>query len=170
MDERYGRLDVLINNAAINVPSAPSLADLDQVRAVFETNVLGVITVTNAMLPLLRRAPAARIVNLSSSVGSITRISDPDSIFHQIRSSAAYGPSKAAVNALTVHYAKELRDSNILINAADPGGTATDMTRSAGYRIDRTAAQAATIVVRLATLGPEGHSGGFFDEDGPIPW
>jgi NAD(P)-dependent dehydrogenase (short-subunit alcohol dehydrogenase family) len=170
IDERYGRLDVLVNNAGITGPRGMASVDLDVVRAVFETNVFGVITVTNALLPLLRRAPCARIVNLSSSVGSFARTTDPDSPFANLPPSASYAPSKAALNALTVHYAKELRDTNILVNAADPGGTATDMTKAFGYRLDRSPAQAASIAVRLATLGPDGPTGGFFDENGPVPW
>jgi NAD(P)-dependent dehydrogenase (short-subunit alcohol dehydrogenase family) len=170
IEERFGRLDVLVNNAGITGPRGLRDADLASVRRVFETNVLGVITVTNAMLPLLMRSRQARIVNLSSSVGSLARVGDPGSPYFQIPPSAAYGPSKAALNALTVQYAKELRENDILVNAADPGGAATDMTRAFGYTLERSAAQAAKVVVRLATLGPNGPTGGFFDEDGPVPW
>jgi NAD(P)-dependent dehydrogenase (short-subunit alcohol dehydrogenase family) len=109
-------------------------------------------------------------VNLSSSVGSFGRTTDPASPYAGLPPSASYPLSKAALNALTVHYAKELRGTGILVNAADPGGTATDMTKAWGYRLDRSPDQAATIVVRLATLGPDGPTGGFFDENGPVPW
>ncbi len=170
VEERYGRLDVLVNNAAITGPRGMASVDLDSVRAVFETNVFGVIMVTNALLPLLSRAPSARIVNLSSSVGSFARTTDPGSPYANLPPSASYAPSKAALNALTVHYAKELGDTNILVNAVDPGGTATDMTKARGYRLERSPAQAATVAVRLATLGPDGPTGGFFDENGPVPW
>ena len=170
VEERFGRLDVLVNNAGITGPRGVAAVDLDSVRAVFEANVFGVLTVTNALLPLLRRAPSARIVNLSSSAGSFARTTDPDSPFANLPPSATYPPSKAALNALTVHYAKELRDTGILVNAADPGGTATDMTRAWGYRLDRSPAQAAKVAVRLATLGPDGPTGGFFDENGEVPW
>lgn len=168
--ERYGRLDILVNNAGTTMPRAWRDADLDRVRAVFETNVFGVITVTNAMLPLLMRAPAARIVNLSSSVGSLTRASDPGSPYHQVPPSVGYGPSKTALNALTVQYANALRDTGILVNAADPGPSDTDMTRALGYQLDRTAAAGAAVAVRLATLGPDGPTGGYFDGSGPVPW
>jgi len=168
--EQFQRLDVLVNNAGISSSPALSTADLDVVRAVFETNVFGVIAVTNAMLPLLRRSSAGRIVNLSSSVGSLARISDPNGPYGAVRPSASYGPSKTALNALTVQYAKELQGCGILVNAADPGGTATDMTRSLGYQMKRSAAQAAAVVVRLATLGAGGPTGGFFDEAGRVEW
>jgi NAD(P)-dependent dehydrogenase (short-subunit alcohol dehydrogenase family) len=169
VDERFGRLDVLVNNAGIaGAPDQmPTNADLDTVRFVFETNVFAVITVTNVLLPLLMRSSAPRIVNLSSTVGSLAEMSDPDNPLVAIPPSAAYIPSKTALNALTVQYAKELRGTNILVNAADPGYCATDLNNYAGYR---TAAQGAVIAVRLATLGPDGPTGGFFNDDGPVPW
>lgn len=169
IEERFGRLDVLVNNAGITATRGLRDADLAAIRIVFETNVYGVIAVTNLMLPLLLRSREARIVNLSSSVGSLTRSGDPSSAYFRVRPSA-YGPSKAALNALTVQYAKELRKHDVLVNAADPGGAATDMTRASGYALDRSAAQAAKIVVRLATLDSYGPTGGFFDENGPVPW
>lgn len=177
VEERFGHLDVLVNNAGISGagPSAPldvrdqvpSVADLDIVRAVFETNVFGVIAVTNAMLPLLRRSPAPRIVNLSSDAASLTLTSDPDGPFAGLPPVAAYTPSKTALNALTVQYANELRKDGVLVNAAAPGFCATDINHHTGHR---TAAQGAAIVVRLATLGADGPTGGFFSEDGPVPW
>jgi NAD(P)-dependent dehydrogenase (short-subunit alcohol dehydrogenase family) len=169
VDERFGRLDVLVNNAGItgNGGQAPSTADLDTVRKVFETNVFGVIAVTNAMLPLLLRSPAPRIVNVSSGVGSLAAMNDPDSPLAGLPASAAYVPSKTALNSVTVQYAKELRKVDILVNAADPGYCATDLNNHTGYR---SAAQGAAIAVRLATLGPDGPTGGFFNDDGPVPW
>jgi NAD(P)-dependent dehydrogenase (short-subunit alcohol dehydrogenase family) len=166
---RFQRLDVLVNNAGITGPRALSTADVDAVRAVFETNVFGVVAVINAMLPLLRRSPAGRIVNLSSSVGSLTRLTDPNGPFAAIPPSV-YGPSKTALNALTVQYAREVQGTGILVNAADPGGAATDMTRAFGYQMTRSAAQAASVAVRLATLGADGPTGGVFDETGRVPW
>jgi len=169
VEEHFGRLDVLVNNAGIAGARAqtPSTADLDAIRAVFDTNVFGVMTVTNAMLPLLRRSPAPRIVNVSSGVGSLAAMSDPDSPLARMPPSAAYVPSKTTLNSLTVQYAKELRMDGILINAADPGYCATDLNNNTGYR---TAAQGAAIAVRLATLGSDGPTGGFFNDDGPVPW
>jgi NAD(P)-dependent dehydrogenase (short-subunit alcohol dehydrogenase family) len=169
IDERFGRLDILVNNAGITGGhgQAPGSADLDTVRAVFDTNYFGVMRVTNAMLPLLRRSDAPRIVNLSSSVGSLAEASDPAGPLADLPPSAAYVPSKTALNALTVQYAKELRKDHVLVNAGCPGYCATDLNNHGGYR---TAAQGATIAVKLATLGPDGPTGGFFNEDGPLPW
>ncbi|MFI6317538.1 SDR family oxidoreductase [Nonomuraea sp. NPDC050556] len=169
VESRYGRLDVLVNNAGIagGWGQLPSSADLDEVRAVFETNVFSVITVTNAMLPLLSRSPAARIVNLSSGVGSLAMMSDPDGQLAELPASAAYVPSKTALNALTLQYAKELAKTGILVNAADPGYCATDLN---GHRGFRSAAQGAAIAVHLATLDADGPTGGYFNDDGPVPW
>ncbi|GAA2758013.1 SDR family oxidoreductase [Actinopolymorpha rutila] len=177
IEEQFGHLDVLVNNAGITgsgqvspedaVDQVPSTVDLDMVRSVFETNVLGVIAVTNAMLSLLRRSPAARIVNLSSGIASLTIAGDPNGPLAGLPASAAYAPSKTALNALTVQYANELRKEGILVNAADPGYVDTDINDHRGYL---TPAQAAAVVVRLATLGADGPTGGFFNENGPLPW
>ncbi|MEE4541323.1 SDR family oxidoreductase [Streptomyces sp. V4-01] len=167
LEERAGRLDVLVNNAGVTggMPQTPTTVDLSAVRTALETNVVGVIRVTNALLPLLRRSASPRIVNMSSSVGSLTRQTSSDGETGPI--SAAYAPSKSFLNALTVQYAKELRDTNILINAACPGYCATDLN---GHRGVRTAEQGAAIAIRLASLADDGPTGGFFDEDGVVPW
>ncbi|MGW5263321.1 SDR family oxidoreductase [Microbispora sp. NPDC004025] len=167
IEGRAGRLDVLVNNAGITGGAAqmPTTADLAEVRTAVETNVIGVIRVTNAMLPLLRRSASPRIVNMSSTVGSLTRQTTPDAETGPI--AVAYAPSKTFLNAVTVQYAKELRDTNILINAACPGYCATDLN---GFRGVRTPEQGAAIAIRLATLPDDGPTGGFFDDDGPIPW
>ncbi|PZG09825.1 SDR family oxidoreductase [Nonomuraea aridisoli] len=177
VEERFGRLDVLVNNAGITgsgrvspeaaVDQIPSSVDLDMVRAVFETNVFGVIAVTNAMLPLLRRSPAPRIVNVSSSAGSLTIAADPGGPLADLVASAAYSPSKTALNALTVQYANELRKDGFLVNAADPGFVDTEINDHTGYL---TPAQGAAAVVRLATLDAGGPTAGFFNTDGPVPW
>ncbi|SPT64234.1 MULTISPECIES: SDR family oxidoreductase [Actinomadura] len=171
-----GRLDVLVNNAGISggADHLPDEADLDAVHRVFDTNLYGVIRVTNAMLPMLRRSPAGRIVNISSGTSSMTAMTDPDHYFWNAAASAAYPASKAALNMLTIQYAKRLRDTGILVNAAAPGACATDFTvefaRLTGRTIDRTAEQGAAIAIRLATLGDDGPTGGFFHDDGPVPW
>jgi NAD(P)-dependent dehydrogenase (short-subunit alcohol dehydrogenase family) len=172
INDQHGRLDVLVNNAGISggAQQVPASADLNTVRAVFETNVFGVVRVTEAMLPLLARSPAARIVNISSSVGSLTLMGDPAGPFVQVPAFLGYGPSKTALNALTVQYAKALRHANILVNAADPGRCDTDLIRQSGFTTDRTAAHGALIAVRLATLGPEGPTGSLFNDHGPVPW
>ena len=167
LEGRAGRLDALVNNAGITggVPQEPTTADLATVRAAVETNVIGVIRVTNAMLPLLRRSASPRIVNMSSGVGSLTRQSTPGAETGPI--AVAYAPSKTMLNAVTVQYAKELRDTNILINAGCPGYCATDLN---GFRGVRTPEQGAAIAIRLATLPDHGPTGGFFDDAGVVPW
>ena len=121
IEERAGRLDVLVNNAGMTggMPQEPTRVDLATVRTAVETNVIGVIRVTNAMLPLLRRSASPRIVNMSSSVGSLTRQTD-SAAPSTGPISVAYAPSKTFLNAVTIQYAKELRDTNILINAGMP--------------------------------------------------
>jgi NAD(P)-dependent dehydrogenase (short-subunit alcohol dehydrogenase family) len=168
IEERDGRLDVLVNNAGVTGDPGrqlPTTVDLAAVRTAVETNVIGVIRVTNAMLPLLRRSASPRIVNMSSSVGSLTLQSAPGSQTGPI--SAAYAPSKTFLNGVTVQYARELRDTNILINAANPGYCATDLN---GFRGTRTPEQGAAIAIRLATLPDGGPTGGFFEDDGVVPW
>lgn len=160
IDARYGRLDVLVNNAGTASVTRhggpPSQTALDDMRAVYEINVFGVIAVTNAMLPLLRRAGAARIVNVSSEVGSITSQTDPASPLSQMPASAPYPSSKAALNMITAMYAKELRDTPIKVNAANPGYTATDFNDHHGFR---SPAEGAEPSVHLATLPGDGPSG-----------
>ena len=122
--------------------------------------------VTQAMLPLLRVAPAARIVNLSSGLGSLTMNGDPTWDFAPVKL-LGYNTSKAAVNMLTVQLAYELRDTAIKVNSANPGFTATDMN---GQRGTQTLEEGAAEPVRLALLPPDGPTGGFFETSGPNPW
>jgi NAD(P)-dependent dehydrogenase (short-subunit alcohol dehydrogenase family) len=174
----YGRLDVLINNAGISHAPSPdrsledvvragrlSAASLDEIHTVFETNVFGVITVTQAMLPLLREAPNPRIVNVASSGGSLTLNSDPTNPHRSMF--GTYSASKAAANAVTVAFAADLEAAGIKVNAACPGFTGTDLNF---FRGTRTVQQAAREPVRLALIGPDGPTGTFSNEDGPIPW
>jgi NAD(P)-dependent dehydrogenase (short-subunit alcohol dehydrogenase family) len=173
VDKEFGRLDVLINNAGISgglSAQSPTEPDMDVVRAVFETNVFGVLRVVSGFMPLLRRAPAGRIVNVTSSLGSLTLLSDPAAPTSALPPSAAYMPSKTALNSLTVQLAKELRDTPIKVNAADPGPCDTDFTRGTSFKAPRTAAQGAAVAVGLATLGPDGPTGGVFSEAGQLPW
>jgi NAD(P)-dependent dehydrogenase (short-subunit alcohol dehydrogenase family) len=177
--KEFGRLDVLVNNAGIafagkpDVPfeerlksNIPSFASIDDVRRIYETNVFGVMAVTQAMLPLLREAPGGRIVNIGSSSGSLTLNSKPDNKHRQMFG-AAYSPSKAALHAISLAFAIELEKTNIKVNIACPGFTATDLN---GFRGTRTVEQGAREAVRLALLGPEGPTGTLSDEDGPVPW
>jgi NAD(P)-dependent dehydrogenase (short-subunit alcohol dehydrogenase family) len=159
VEERAGRLDVLVNNAGVTggMPQEPTTVDLATVRAAVETNVIGVIRVTNAMLPLLRRSAAPRIVNMSSGVGSLTRQTDPDGETGPI--GAAYAPSKTMLNAVTVQYAKALRDTAILINAGCPGFTATDLNGFRGVRPPNRARRSRSGSPRCPTTGrPAGSS------------
>jgi NAD(P)-dependent dehydrogenase (short-subunit alcohol dehydrogenase family) len=158
VEAQYGRLDVLVNNAGIargDGTGAPSETTVETLRTVYETNVFGLVAVTNAMLPLLRRAPAARIVNVSSEVGSIGSVTDPNSPLWPM-ASVPYPSSKSAVNMLTAMYAKELRDTPIKVNAANPGYCATDLNGRRGFR---TAEQGARVSVHLATLPQDGPTG-----------
>ncbi|MDR3673521.1 MAG: SDR family oxidoreductase [Holophaga sp.] len=164
----YGRLDVLVNNAGISDPADgwPSAADLDAVERVVRTNFLGPVAVTQAMLPWLRKAPAGRIVNVSSGLGSLTRNSDPGSPFANTKV-IGYNASKAALNMLTVHLAFELRDTAIKVNAAAPGYTATDLN---GHQGHQTIPEGAAEAVRLALLPDDGPTGTFSDRQGIVPW
>ncbi|WP_458246933.1 SDR family oxidoreductase [Streptomyces sp. MAI_2237] len=168
IDERYGRLDILVNNAGITgaFTGQPSTASAEHLHEVYATNVFGVLTVTNAVLPLLRRSRAGRIVNVSSTVGSLTLNADLDGGFGAYNL-VTYQSSKTALNALTLAYARELRDTPIKVNAANPGFTATDIN---GHRGHQTPAQGAATAVRLALLGPDGPTGTSQDETGPVPW
>ncbi|RWC52746.1 SDR family oxidoreductase [Mesorhizobium sp.] len=159
-------LDVLVNNAgiAINYELPPSQQHLADVRATYDVNVFGPIRVTQAFLPLLLAAPAARIVMVSSSTGSIGRALDSG---NQSVNLMGYGSSKTALNAITVAFARELAPEGIKINAAAPGYTATDLN---GFRGHRTVQQAAEIVIHLATLDADGPNAGYFNDDGPLPW
>jgi NAD(P)-dependent dehydrogenase (short-subunit alcohol dehydrogenase family) len=169
VDQEYGKLDILVNNAGINAPQQdwlPSGSSLQTIRKVYETNVFGPVTVTNAMLPLLRRSPAGRIVNQSSTLGSKERMLDQQGPLWPINNMPGCS-SKAALNMVTVSYAKQLWDTPIKVNACDPGWCATDANGHTGFR---TPAQGAAIAVQLATLGDDGPTGGFFGDDGPLPW
>jgi len=174
----FDALDILVNNAGIargDGDGRPSGTTLATLREVFETNVFGVVTVTNAMLALLRRSPAGRIVNVSSEVGSITSTSNPDSPLWPM-ASLPYPGSKAALNMVTAMYTKELRATGIKVNAANPGYCATDLN---GHRGFRSPEQGAEVVVHLATLPDDGPTGvlwghlamaGGGDGDGTLPW
>lgn len=164
IEQTAGRLDVLVNNAGIAGETGggeqdPTTLDLDVVRTVLDTNVFGVVRVTNAMLPLLRRAPSPRIVNASSNMGSLTLRTGPQL--------SAYAPSKTMLNSITVQYARRLEGTNVIINAYCPGYVATDFT---GHNSDRTPEEGAAIAVKLATLPDDGPRGGFFDDNGVVPW
>lgn len=165
---RFGRLDVLVNNAAIALGTGrPSKQASVPMGDLFATNVLGPLAVTQAFLPLLEKAPAARIVNVSASLGSLRLWADPDSRMSQFSDFFGYAASKTALNAVTVGLANELRSKNIKVNSACPGFVATDLNH---HRGPRTVQQGAAIIVHLATLPDDGPTGGFFDDAGSVPW
>jgi NAD(P)-dependent dehydrogenase (short-subunit alcohol dehydrogenase family) len=166
---RFGRLDVLVNNAATAADcGTPSKQRVATMRALFATNVFGLVSVTQAFLPLLENAPAARIVNVSTSLGSLRLAADPDHVASQQGARLfGYWASKAAVNAFTVGLANELRSKNVKVNSACPGFVATDLNQHRGVR---TVQQGAEVIVRLATLPDDGPTGGFFEDAGTVPW
>ena len=168
IEAEHGHLDVLVNNAGITSPGdgPPSQADLAAVRRTFDVNFFGTIVVTQAMLPLLRQAPAARIVNVSSGLGSLAFNADPTSPYAEVKP-LGYNASKTALNMMTVQLAYELRGTRIKVNAADPGYTATDLNANSGHQ---TVEEGAEEAIRLALLPDDGPTGGYFDRHGVVPW
>lgn len=168
--EADGGLDVLVNNAGIESRTADNgvigAADVtaDDMRQVFETNVFGIVRVTHAFLPLLSRSAAPVIVNVSSGLGSLTRVTAEGTPTYAYPG-VAYPASKAAVNMLTVQYAKAF--PRMRINCVEPGYTATDLNGHTGFQ---TVEQGAEIIVRMAEVGPDGPTGGYFDVEGRLPW
>ncbi|HET6407710.1 MAG TPA: SDR family oxidoreductase [Chthoniobacteraceae bacterium] len=168
IENEYGRLDILVNNAgaAHDKSLKPSEIPLDTVREVFEPNFFGVIAVTQALLPLLRKSDAGRIVNLSSTLGSLATLADPTSYDGEFRL-LGYGASKAAMNMFTVQLAHELRDTAIKVNSVHPGWIKTDM---GGAEAPGTTEEGADTPVWLATLAAAGPTGGFFADRRTTPW
>lgn len=156
-----GQLDVLVHNAGVleNITDGPSALHS------FDTNAVGIVRVTEAALPLLRRSANAVVVTVSSSMGSFWAVTNPDRPEFAMPL-ALYAASKSAATMLTVQYAKA--EPGIKFNAVEPGTTATDMT--AAFNIGRPVAESARTVVRLATLGPDGPTGTFQDDNGVLPW
>ncbi len=169
VDERFGRLDVLVNNAGVFPEFAtgarPSQLTRETLRATYDTNVFGVFAVTQHMLPLPRKSASPRIVNQSSTLGSLSTLSDPRSPPYG-NNWLAYNSSKAALNGLTLAFAKELAGDRIAVNSACPGWVKTDMGTDAA---PRTVEQGAVIAVKLATMD-DPPTGKFLDDAGEIPW
>jgi NAD(P)-dependent dehydrogenase (short-subunit alcohol dehydrogenase family) len=165
---RFSQLNILVNNAGIahREDGPPETASLEAVRATLETNVIGTLAVTQAFLPLLQASTSARIVNVSSELGSLTHNGDPAWAFAAHRL-IGYNASKAAVNMLTVQLAAQLRAHGILVNSVDPGFTATDLNAHQGFQ---TVAQAAVAPVKLALIDDDGPTGGYFSAGGVVPW
>jgi NAD(P)-dependent dehydrogenase (short-subunit alcohol dehydrogenase family) len=173
-NSNYGRLDILVNNAGIAAGRFPGSGPehsainvpMDLLRKVFETNFFALVALTQKLLPLIRKSPAGRIVNLSSILGSLTLHADPNSPIYHAKS-FAYDASKTALNAFTVHLAYELRDTNIKVNSAHPGWVKTDM---GGPEAPMELRDGAKTSVRLATLGADGPTGGYFHVRETLPW
>ena len=168
--EAGGGLDVLINNAGIvesggsDVEIAAADVTADGIRKILETNVVGVVRVMHAFLPLLQRSAAPVVVNVSSGLGSLTEVATPGTRRYGY-TGVAYPASKAALNVVTVQFAKGF--PKMRINAVGPGFTATDLNGNTG---SQTVEQGAEIIVRMAQIGMDGPTGGFFDAKGAIPW
>ncbi|MFK5879845.1 MAG: SDR family oxidoreductase [Flavobacteriaceae bacterium] len=164
----FGKLDILINNAGIWLDfGVPMLeVSMDDIEATFKVNTFGVITTIKHFLPLLKESKEGRIVNVSSGLGSLKQSADPNYEYYPYKS-LAYNTSKSALNALTILFAFELKETNIKINSADPGYCSTDLNGKTG---PRTPKQGANIVVELATLPENDSTCGFFDENGSIEW
>jgi NAD(P)-dependent dehydrogenase (short-subunit alcohol dehydrogenase family) len=173
-NSKYGRLDILVNNAGIAGGTFPGTgpehraADvpLDLLHRVFETNFFSQVALTEALLPLIKKSSAGRIVNLSSILGSLTLHADPKSPIYNAKS-FAYDASKTALNAFTVHLAYELRDTNVKVNSAHPGWVKTDM---GGEQAPMEITEGARTSVQLATLPDNGPNGGYFHAGRPLPW
>jgi NAD(P)-dependent dehydrogenase (short-subunit alcohol dehydrogenase family) len=174
IEKQYGGLDILVNNAGI-LPEATTSditvpLDLDMFRKTFETNVFGAVTVTQEFLPLLRKSASGRIVNVSTTMGSLSDQSDPSSPYYDVVV-PAYQSSKAALNVITVAMAKLLKDTPIKINSICPGWVQTDLGGPENRAMAPLTAEAASrIVVEMALLSDDGPTGTFVDRDGPVAW
>jgi len=167
IEKEFGRLDILINNAGIaEWGLKPSNVDLAKVREVYETNFFGPVALIQGMLPLLKKSKHGRIVNVSSSLGSLTISSYLNSPFADFLA-LGYNTSKSALNSMTIQFAKELRNTPIKVNAICPGYCATDINGNSG---PRSAAQGAVAAIQYATLGEDGPTGGYFNDEGRVPW
>lgn len=175
-------LDILVNNAGImNELTGPGLnaippsqTPLHLLRAVYETNLFGMIATTQAMLPMLRRSPAGRIVNVASRLASFGCMSDKEWVSRAINL-LGYGSSKAALNFATLSFAIELQDTPIKINAVSPGTIATDLSGTPAAELARQPGygrpeDGAALIVQYATLAEDGPTGGFFGPGGKLPW
>ncbi len=173
-ESKYGRLDILVNNAGIAGGTFPGVgpehraedAPLDLLHKVFETNFFAQVALTKALLPLIKKSSAGRIVNLSSILGSLTLHADPKSPIYNAKS-FAYDASKSALNAFTVHLAYELRDTKVKVNSAHPGWVKTDM---GGQSATLELSEGGKTSAALALLPDNGATGGFFHLGTPLPW
>ena len=175
-EKKYGRLDILVNNAGVlkegqisatgSGPNPVTAVSSEMLRETFETNFFASVALTQKLLPLIRKSPAGRIVNVSSILGSLTLHSDPNSPIYPFKT-FAYDASKAALNAFTIHLAYELRDSKIKVNSAHPGWVKTEM---GGPNATMEVSEGGKTSAQLATLRDDGPNGGFFHLRQPVPW
>jgi NAD(P)-dependent dehydrogenase (short-subunit alcohol dehydrogenase family) len=169
---RHGALDVLVNNAGV-LPEATAdsveVISTGMFRQTFETNLFGAVNTTEQLLPLLRRSEAGRIVNVSTTMGSLADQSDPGSPYYSVIA-PAYQASKAALNSVTVGLSKLLADTPIKVNAVCPGFVQTDLTPINRDQAPLTPTDAARVIVRYALLDAAGPSGGFFDQEAAVAW
>lgn len=176
LEKRFGRLDILVNNAGVQLDKAKfgnpngfnttsTVAESD-LRETFDTNFFSLIALTQTLLPLIRKSPAGRIVNLSSILGSLTLHSDPNAEIYRMKA-FAYDASKTALNAFTVHLAAELRDTPIKVNSAHPGWVKTEM---GGPNAPLELSDGGKTSVELATLPADGPTGGYFHMGKKVPW
>ncbi|WP_275166789.1 SDR family oxidoreductase [Citrobacter koseri] len=164
---KYGRLDILVNNAGIGIDTGPlSQLPFENLKKTFETNVFGTFLVTQHMLTLLRKSEYARIVNVSSGLASLLNMTDENSPYYNIVL-PSYASSKAALNVLTIHFARELKSEGIKVNAVEPGLTATRNISIPGAQPVEIGAEA---IVRYAMIDTNGPTGGFFDRNGSHNW
>ncbi len=173
VQRQHGRLDVLVNNAGV-LPEATDttvhdFADPQVFQATFATNLFGAIAVTEAFLPLLRTSAMGRIVNVSTTMGSLNDQADPDSPYYQMIV-PAYQASKAALNSITISLAKKLADTDIKVTSVCPGFVQTDLTPINREQAPLTADQAAAVILTAATLAADAPSGTFIDQNGPVAW
>lgn len=168
IEKTFGHLDALVNNAGVDLDKSrgPSVVPIDAIRDTFNTNVFGLIELTQVMLPLLRKSPAGRVVNVSSILGSLTVNSDFNADLGGWRG-FGYNGSKTAVNMFTVLLAYELRDTPIKVNSAHPGWVKTDL---GGDAAPLEVADGAKTSVWLATLPLDGPTGGYFHMQDRLPW
>jgi len=168
LEVKTKKLDILVNNAGISggFPQPATKVSHDTLRLVFETNFFGAVQVTQEFIELLKKSDQPRIVNVTTELSSLTNHSDPNWIFAKFKP-AAYGPSKTALNAYTVMLAIELKDTNFKVNCVCPGFTATDFNNHQGTK---SVEQAASVIVKYATLGKDGETGKFLSEEGETAW
>jgi NAD(P)-dependent dehydrogenase (short-subunit alcohol dehydrogenase family) len=176
LESRYGKLDILVNNAGVMLEetdfgtpggfNTTTTVRAEILRGTFETNFFTVVALTQTLLPLIRKAPAGRIVNLSSILGSLALHSDPSSGIYD-KKAFAYDASKAALNAFTIHLAQALRGTKIKVNSAHPGWVKTDM---GGQAAPLEVSEGGKTSVQLATLPDDGPTGGYFHLGESLPW